>query len=155
MRAVGHPPLLRPGWVVYALFVLNPLFWVLGFGGFIWSAAALPLVMWILMRRNLERPLLVAPFALYVAWAMFTVVRVDRFTRLLAFGFRYSVYVTALCLAYYVYNERRVSRTTFVNWVAMFWVWAIIGGYLGLLFPRARLRSHPGQSAPAPVDRGQ
>lgn len=140
MRAIGRPPLLRPGWIVYALFVLNPVFWLMGLGGFIWSMAALPLVGWALLRKNLERPPTVAIFAVYVIWATFTVVRLDRFTRVLTFGYRYAVYVTALSLAYYVYNERRVSRKTFIDWVAMFWVWAIIGGYLGLLFPRVRLR---------------
>lgn len=143
MRAVSRPPLLFPGWIVYALFVLNPVFWLLGVGGFIWSMAAVPLVGWVLLHRHLKRPPNVALFGLYVLWATFTVVRVDRFTRLLSFGFRYTVYVTALCLAYYVYNERRVSRSTFIDWVAMFWVWAIIGGYLGLLFPRVRLNFTP------------
>lgn len=141
MPAAGRPSLFRPGWIVYALFVLNPVFWVLGLGGFIWSLAALPLGVWILLRQDLKRPPTVALFGLYVIWAGFSVVRLDRFTRILTFGWRYSVYLTALGLAYYVYNERRVSRTTFVNWVALFWVWAIIGGYLGLLFPHVRLNS--------------
>ena len=128
---------------MYALFVLNPVFWVMGFGGFIWPLAALPLGVWILLRPRIRRPPAVAAFAVYVAWAGFSIVRLDRATRVLTFGYRYGVYLTALGLAYYVYNERRVSRTTFINWVAMFWVWAIIGGYLGLVFPNVRLNSTP------------
>ena len=126
---------------MYTLFVLNPVFWALGFGAFIWSIAALPLLAWVLLRRDLKRPPATALFTMYVIWAGFSVIRLDRFTRVLTFGFRFSVYVTAVCLAYYVYNERRVSRTTFINWVAMFWVWAIIGGYLGLLLPHVRLNT--------------
>ncbi len=141
MRAAGRPPILQPGWIVYALFVMNPLFWVLGLGGFIWSMAALPLAAWLLLRPHLERPPTVGLFGVYVLWAAFSVVKLDRFSRVITFSFRFGVYLTSLGLAYYVYNERRVLRATFVNWMAMFWVWAIIGGYLGLLLPRVRFKA--------------
>ncbi len=143
MAAAGRPTLFRPGWIVYALFVLNPVFWALGVGGFIWSLAVIPLGAWLVLRPGLRRPPAVIPYILYIIWAGFSVIRIDRATRLLAFGFRYSAYLTALGLAYYVYNERRVTREKFVNWVAMFWVWAIAGGYLGLLVPRGRLSVTP------------
>jgi hypothetical protein len=143
MPATTHPPLLRPGWIVYALFVLNPVFWLMGLGAFIWPMAALPLLIWVLLHPGLKRPPTVAAFAVYVAWSAFSLIRVDRLTRAISFGFRYAVFITALCLAYYVYNERRVSRATFIDWVAMLWIWAIIGGYLGLIFPYARLPFTP------------
>jgi hypothetical protein len=138
-RAVGRPPLLPPGWIVFALFTLNPVFWLMGVGAFIWSMAAIPLLVWVIMRRGLERPPTVGLFTVYVLWACASGIMLDRFTRFLTFGFRIGVYTTAVCLAYYVYNERRVSRTTFINWVAWMWVWAIIGGYLGLMFPHVRV----------------
>ncbi len=138
-RAVGRPPLLPPGWIVFALFSLNPVWWFLGFGGFIWSFAALPLVVWCIMTPRLERPPTTGLYAVYVIWAGFTVVRLDKFTRFLSFGMRYMAYLTALCLAYYVYNERRVSRETFIRWVSWFWVAAVAGGYLGMLVPHGRL----------------
>ncbi len=143
MVAVGRPPRLRPGWIVYALFVLNPVFWLLGVGGFIWSLAVIPLGAWFVMRPEIRRPPAVVPYILYVMWAGFSVIRIDKATRLLAYGLRYTAYLTALGLAYYVYNERRVSRRQFVDWVAMFWVWAIAGGYLGLLVPNGRLSVTP------------
>jgi O-antigen ligase len=115
----------------------------MGLGGFIWALASIPLVVWILLRPGLELPPGIILFVLYVVWAGFTVVMLDSFTRLLAFGLRYGVYVTAIGLAVYVYNERRVSRVTFIDWVAILWVWAILGGYLGLLLPRARLSVTP------------
>lgn len=137
--ARSRSPLLAPGWIVYALFALNPVFWFLGLGGFIWSLAAVPLGIWIVQRRGVRLPPTVGLFGVYVAWATFSVIRLDRFTRLMVFGIRYLVYLSALGLAVYVYNERRVSRAKFVDWVALFWVWAIIGGYLGLLLPNTRL----------------
>jgi hypothetical protein len=142
-RAVARAPLLAPGWIVYALFVLYPVFWLMGLAGFIWPMALIPLACWLLVRKNLERPPAVALYTVYVIWAGVTVIMIDRFTRVMTFGFRYGVYLTAMCLAWYVYNERRVRRTTFINWIAMLWVYAIIGGYLGLLFPHVRINFTP------------
>lgn len=141
MQSVSRPPLLPPGWIVFVLFVLYPVFWLLGVAEFIWALAALPLAVWTLTYRHLVRPPAVLLFAIYVAWAAFTVLRIDTLMRLLLFGMRYGVYLTSLGLAYYVYNERRVTRTKFINWIALLWVWAVIGGYLGLLFPRVRLNT--------------
>ena len=139
VRFADRAPLLRPGWIVYGLFVLNPLFWAMGFGGFIWALASIPLVTWMLLRTDLKRPTGLTLFIIYVMWAGFSIIMVDSFTRLLAFGLRYGVYITSIGLAIYVYNESRVRRTTFIDWVAVLWLWAIIGGYLGLLLPRTRL----------------
>ena len=130
---------LFPGWIVYGLFVLNPVFWFLGLGGFVWAGAAIPLMVWIMLRPEVRRPPGTTLFLLYVLWAGATIIMLDKFTRVLVFGFRYLVLISAIGLAAYVYNERRVSRKQFVNWVANLWIWAIIGGYLGLLFPRVRL----------------
>lgn len=143
MRAVGRPPLLRPGWIVFALCTLNPVWWILGLGGFLWPMAAAPLIIWMLLRRDLQRPPGIALFGVYIAWALITVIRIDKVTRLMTFGMRYTIYVTAFALAFYTFNERRVTRTKFVDWVALFWVWAIIGGYLGLALPNVRLNKTP------------
>ena len=134
---------LPPGWIVYALFVLNPVFWLMGLGGMIWAAASLPLMVWILLRPGLQRPPATTLYIAYTIWAGFSIVMLDSFTRVLAFGMRYGVYLTSIGLAVYVFNERRVTRTTFVNWLSMLWVWAIVGGYLGLAFPRTRLNVTP------------
>jgi O-antigen ligase len=138
-RVVARPPLLRPGWIVFALFALNPVWWVLGFGGFVWSIGFVPLGYWILRRRNLQRPPMLGLFILYMGWALITIVRLDRFTRVLSFSFRYGAYLTALFLAIYVYNERRVSRDQFIRWVSWFWVAAVVGGYLSFIFPNSHL----------------
>ena len=137
--AVGRPPLLKPGWIVFALFTMNPVWWLLGFGGFIWSLGFIPLWYWIVQHRDVRRPPMVGMFILYMMWALVTVVRLDRFTRFLSFGFRYTAYLTALGLAFYVYNERRVTRAQFVRWVSWFWVAAILGGYLSFVMPNTRI----------------
>ncbi len=143
MTAVGRPPLLRSGWIVYALFTLYPVWWLMGISTFTWTLASVPLLVWALLRHDLQRPPAVSLFAIYILWAGVTIIQVDTTGRLLIALLRYGAYVTALLLAYYVYNERRVSRTTFVNWISMLWVWAIVGGYVGLMFPTGRLSTTP------------
>lgn len=139
-RVVGRPPLLQPGWIVFALFTLNPLWWVLGFGGFVWSVGFIPLWWWIAQRRDIRWPPMVGIFVLYMVWCLLTIIRLDRFTRVLSFGFRYTAYLTALGLAVYVYNERRVTRARFVRWISWFWVAAIVGGYVALVVPNAVIK---------------
>jgi len=143
MSGVRRDTLLPPGWIVFAVFVLNPVFWAMGLGGFIWAIASIPLIVWILLRHDVHLPPATILFVLYVVWAGCSAIMLDSFTRVLAFGLRYGVYLAAIGFAVYVYNERRVTRTTFVNWVSMLWIWAIIGGYLGLLLPRTRLNVTP------------
>jgi polysaccharide biosynthesis protein PslJ len=137
----GRPPFLKPGWIVAALFMMNPVWWVLGFGDFAWCLAVFPLWTWIILRRNLRMPPALWLFVMFLVWALITVVRVDRFTRVLSFGFRYFAYLAALGLAIYVHNERRVTREKFIRWVAWFWVAAIIGGYIGLALPDGRINT--------------
>ena len=139
--AAGRRPLLRPGWIVFALFALNPLWWVLGFGDLTWSLAAVPLVVWLLTRPGRLQPLpTLSIFAIYLCWSAVTVVRLDRFTRYLSFGFRLTATITALGLALYVFHERRVTRSTFIRWISWYWVAAIIGGYVAFVLPGATLQ---------------
>jgi hypothetical protein len=138
-RAVGRPPLFSAGWIVFAMFSMYPLWWALGFGAFVFSLGFIPLWGWILMRRGIQRPPMVGLFILYMLWVLVTIVRVDRGTRVLSFGFRYAAYMTALGLAIYVFNERRVSRDQFVRWISWFWVAAILGGYLSFVLPNSRI----------------
>jgi len=137
----GRPALLRPGWIVFAIFTLNPLWWLMGFGGFTWSLAFVPLWGWILLRRNIAWLPTLTMFVIFIGWALLTIIRLDRFTRFLSFGFRYAAYLTALGLALYVYNERRVTRGQFIRWVSWLWVAAIIGGYVSFALPNATIHT--------------
>lgn len=141
MNTVARARWFRPGWIVFALFTLYPLWWFLGVGQFVWAVAAIPLAAWALRQRKLRRPPAVMLFGVYIAWAAFTVIRIDTGGRLLLFGLRYGVYLTSLGLAYYVFNERRVTREKFIHWISLLWVAAIVGGYLGLLVPNGRLNT--------------
>jgi polysaccharide biosynthesis protein PslJ len=125
--------------MVFALFALNPLWWALGFGDLSWCMAAVPLWIWVLTRRNFVIPPSVGLFITFILWAMITIFELDKPSRLFAFGFRTTSLLTAAALAIYVFNERRVTREKFVDWVAWFWIAAVIGGYIGLAFPKGHI----------------
>ena len=132
-------PLLRPGWLVFALFALNPLWWALGFGDLSWCLAAFPVWAWILTRRQFVMPPSVGLFLCFITWTLMTVTQLDRGSRLFAFSFRFLSLCTAAGLAIYVYNERRVTRLQLARWISWFWIAAMFGGYLGLLLPNGRI----------------
>ena len=134
-----HRPILNPGWMVFALFTLNPLWWALGFGDLSWCIAVIPLWLWVLTRRNFTVPPSVGLFITFIVWCLITVIRLDKASRLIAFTFRTTALLTAAGLAIYVYNERRVTREKFADWMAWFWIAAMIGGYLGLIFPKGHI----------------
>ena len=138
---LASPRLLKPGWVVFAVFTLYPLWWGLGLGGFVWGLAAFPLWVLILLRHRIVMPPTTWLFAMYIGWSLVTIVRLDRMTRYLSFGFRFGALLTSLGLAIYVFNERRVTRRRFIRWVAWLWVAGIVGGYLGLLMPYGRINT--------------
>lgn len=139
LPSTTHEPLLRPGWIVFALFSLNPLWWLLGFGDISWCIMAIPLWIWVITRHNFVMPPSVGLFIAYILWTVLTITQLDRASRLFAFGFRLTSMLTAAALAIYVFNERRVTREKFADWISWFWIAAIIGGYLGLIIPSQRL----------------
>lgn len=137
--ARGRRALLPPDWPVLGLFTMLPLWWVLGFGDFIWPLAAFPLGLWFLRRRRLVMPGTIAVYTIFVGWVLLSGTQIDRFTRYGPFTMRLLTYVTAGLLLVWAFNERRVTRERVIDLVSWLWIFAIIGGYLGLLFPRVEL----------------
>lgn len=135
----GRRSLLPPDWPVLGLFTLLPVWWALGFGDFIWPLAAFPLGLWFLRRRNLVMPGTIAVYALFVGWVILSGTQIDRFTRYGPFTMRLLTYVTAGLLLVWAFNERRVTRERVIDLISWLWIFAIVGGYLGLLFPRVEL----------------
>lgn len=139
-RAAPGPKRLLPrSWPVLGLFTMLPVWWFAGFGDLVWPAAAVPLGIWALGRRRLVMPATIGLYGLFVGWVVLSGTQLDRASRLGPFSFRLLTYVTAGLLLVWVVNERRVSRQRIVDLVAWLWVFAIAGGYLGLLFPRTQI----------------
>ncbi len=137
LEAATHRRLLRPGWPLYLVLVGFPLWWVMGLSGFIWQIVAVPMLLSLLRRKRVVAP---PGFTLWVAfmlWMLATGIQLDSASRMIGFGYRASLYVSATIVLLYVYNSAsEVLKTKqIVVMMSIFWIYVAIGGYLGLLMP--------------------
>lgn len=134
-------------WPLPVLFVLFPLWWLLGISHFIFFVLAVPMA-WELLRR---RPVL-APVGFGV-WLLFLVVVTAGATllwlvppgtvpahgagKLLLYGYRFAWYLGATIVALYVLNmsERELPTQTVTRLVGLMFVYTTLGGLAGLAFP--------------------
>lgn len=134
-------------WPLPTLYVLFPLWWVLGLSHFIFLILAVPMA-WELVRR---RPV-VAPTG-FGLWLLFLVVGtagglllwvappgtvpVHGVGKLLPFGYRLAWYAAITIVALYILNlpERDLSSDKIVQLLGLMFVYTTLGGIAGLLVP--------------------
>lgn len=144
---------LRPGWQLWALYALFPLWWVLGLSHFIFLVLAVPMA-WELVRR---RPVL-APTG-FGLWLLFLVVvasgalllwvvppgtvPVHGAGKLVTFTYRLIWYAAITIVALYVLNmpERELSTEKVMRLLGLMFVYTTIGGLAGLLLPNTSFPS--------------
>ena len=131
-------PLLQPGWIIVAMFPMFPVWWALGFGGFVYQGAAVVLLIWILGRRQIALPPSAAILSLYIGWVLLSATQLDKASRYLAFSYRFAAYLCALFVLIYVFNERRLTREWIVHKIGLFWIFCILGAYVSLAVPTFR-----------------
>ena len=134
---------LKPGWPIYALFIGFPIWWALGLGGFIWPIMAFPMLLSLLRRERIFAPPGMLLWAGFITWMLVTGIEIDSMGRALGFAYRGFLYVSATILLLYVYNSSRdVLPTEKVLWaLSIFWIYVVIGGFLGLVFPYFAFKS--------------
>ena len=139
---------MRP---LVALFALYPLWWVLGLGSFIWVIAAVPMALRLWMRRRVFVPRGAGLLFLFCGWVVASGVMLTSdpsfgapsspSTRVLSFLFRLALYVGALVVLVYVANLPAAGRPRVVRLLGWLWVFTVIGGFLGILFPNVEWAS--------------
>lgn len=140
---------LPRAWPLPTLYVLFPLWWVLGLSHFIFLVLAVPMA-WELIRR---RPVL-APTGFGV-WLLFLVVvtagaallwvvppatvAVHGAGKLLLFAYRLAWYAAITIVALYIVNvpERDLPSDKVMRLLGLMFVYTTIGGVAGLLLPHA------------------
>lgn len=135
---------LLPGrWPLLLFFAAYPLWWLLGLGGFIWPVLAVPTAFSLLGRRRLVVPVGSGIWLLFLGWVVLSATQVDTGSRLLVFGWRLSLYLSATVLLWYVYGAVRDRRfDEFAGRVLTgFWVAVVAGGFAGILAPGLSFRS--------------
>jgi hypothetical protein len=124
-------------WPIYALFLGFPLWWVLGFGSFIWPILAMPMLLSLLRRGDVRMPRGFGWWLLFLGWIVVSGTQLGDVGRLGAYLYRGSAYFSATVLFLYIYNlsPEALPARKIVVVLSLFWMFVVFGGYLGTLFP--------------------
>ncbi|HLF41363.1 MAG TPA: O-antigen ligase family protein, partial [Acidimicrobiia bacterium] len=124
-------------WPLYALFGLFPLWWVLGFGAFIWPVMAGPMLLSLLSRRTVRVPRGYGLYLLFMIWMLASATQLNGPDRLIGFIFRALLYSSVAVCCLYVFNatKEQLPTSTVVKIMAVFWGVVVAGGLLGIVAP--------------------
>ena len=137
----GRPTL--PVWPIAGMFLPFMLWWVLGLGDMIWPLFVVPMVYHLLRLGEVRAPRGFGLWLLFMGWVCASVVEIDTSSRLLGFIFRLSLYAGATVTFVYVYNcdNRNLNIGRIAAILTVFWLFVVLGGYLGLAFPHASINT--------------
>jgi hypothetical protein len=134
---------LPAGWPMYALLLGFPLWWVLGISAFVWPMFALPMAFWLFRQPTIKVPRGFTIWAAFLFWMAWSAVRLDTSDKYVHFAYRASLYVAATIVLLYLFNMSRTSlpASRVVTVLAIFWMFVVVGGFLGVLLPNASFTS--------------
>jgi len=130
------PPPELPRWPFTAMFVLFPVWWILGPGEAMWIVLAGVMVFFLLRSGRIRVPRGFGLWLLFLVWMLFSVIGIDSSGRLIGFVYRALLYLTVTVIFVYVYNARSSLTPRYIAGVlSVFWVIVMVGGYVGVFFP--------------------
>lgn len=139
--------LFGPGWPLSALFVLFPLWWVLGLSHFIFFILSIVMAYELLRRRPVYAPMAFGLWLLFLAVVLAGVtllwvqppgtVPASGLGRLVPYVYHAAWYLSLTVVALYVLNlpERELSSQRVMRLLGLMFVYTILGGFAGLLLP--------------------
>lgn len=131
-----------PVWPVVAVFGFFPLWWVLGVADVIWLPAGVIMAIYLQRAGGVQAPRGFGVWLLFLGVAACSVIMVSTGGDMLGFVYRYLIYVASTVLFLYVYNARATLTARFIAGVlTCWWLTTVVGGYLGLMFPTAVIRT--------------
>jgi hypothetical protein len=136
-------PLASSAAVLYVFFGGLILWWALGFGGFIQIIFAALLLVALIARGQVRAPEGTGLFLGFIFWVLLSAIRVSGFEPWVAWLWRALLYVGALVLFLYIFNARRerLPSGVVIKVLALFWVMAVLGGFLAVLAPNIEFNS--------------
>ncbi|NCT92604.1 hypothetical protein GXB85_16845 [Cellulomonas sp. APG4] len=148
-RGTAGPPRRRatprtglPSWPVAGLLAGFPVWWLLGLGELVWPLAAVVMLAYLGSHRHVRVPRGFGVYLLLLVWIVASGTQVDTAGRMVGFVYRLTLYVAAAVLFVYVYNARRhLGQRYLLGLFTVFFAWVVLGGYLGLAFPTATIRT--------------
>ncbi len=139
-----------PGWPVLIMLWGFPLFWLLGMT-VIPAAVTMTGVMiaFLASHRNATIVPGVGAFVAFAAWIVASAINLDSTLRALGFLYRFAIVAFALVTFVYALSARRhLTVRSIVNALSFVWLFAIVGGIFGMLFPHVRLSTPVGLALP-------
>jgi polysaccharide biosynthesis protein PslJ len=135
LRPGGRRPL--PRWPLLALFVAFPVWWLLGLGALIWPILALPMLAALVIRGRLRVPSGFVIWLGFLLWMLGSGIQLDSSERILGWLYRACLYFAATVVFLYVYNtpRKRLPPRMLSLMLAVFWLFVVAGGFLGMLWP--------------------
>jgi hypothetical protein len=137
---------LPPGWPLAALFVLYPLWWLLGLSPFVFIGFATVMAWQMWRNRWFQTPPGFWIWGLFLVWVLASAVMLDvpapdtltssGLGRYVAFGMRMANYLAVTVVMLYVINlpSRLVPTKRIIRWISVLFVSAIVGGLIGIVF---------------------
>ena len=131
-----------PAWPVMSMFGLFPLWWLLGLADLIWILMAAPMALLMIRSRSIEVPRGFGVYLLFLVWAIFSGIQLERFGQVIGFSYRLALYASAAVMLVYAYNaRRRLTERAATGALTAYWVATVLGGYLALALPSAVVRT--------------
>lgn len=140
---VRRARMLPEGWPLYILLYGYPLWWFLGLQAFIWPLVAIPMALALLKQRSTRIPKGFGIYLVFLFWMFGSALQLSGSSRVLAYLYRGSLYVSAAILLLYLINrpKDRVTSRSIVNGLASLWAVTVMGGFAGILFPHVQFSS--------------
>jgi O-antigen ligase len=135
--------LLPPVWPIYGIFVLLPLWWIAGLGGFVTAGLAVPVLVSLLFRRRVWVPKGFGIWLAFLIWCAISATQVADSRMGFSLAYRASIYVAATALFLYVLNHRAedLPTSSVIKGLAAFWVVTVVGGLIGMVLPAVSIRT--------------
>jgi polysaccharide biosynthesis protein PslJ len=138
-----RPALVSQTWPFTLLLLLYPLWWILGVSAFVWAGAGIAMAIWLWNQPTVRMPPTAGIYLLFLGWVLLTVGEVQGIGRLITFILRYGDYFAGGAFLIWVFNQpkSRLSTERAIGYVAFFWIFVQIGGWLGLIFGDKQISS--------------
>lgn len=145
-RPLVAPPavrrrLLPAVWPIVAIFLLQPVWWLLGLAGFVMPVVGLLLLASLLFRRRITAPKGIGLYLLFLLWVGISATQVSDPRQAFSLVYRGGFYLAAGALFLYVFNQRHdeLPTATVMKTMATFFGILVIGGWIGMVAPAVTL----------------
>ncbi|WBU38831.1 O-antigen ligase domain-containing protein [Homoserinibacter sp. YIM 151385] len=140
-----------PAWPVLVLLWGMPVWWALGMLPFASVVMALPMAALLTLRR-VSVPPGIMPWIAFVVWMVPCALMLDSMGRMIGFGVRFAQFASiAVILLYVVSAATTLTLRRIVAGLTFTWVFVILGGWLGVLWPEITLTQTIGQLLPSAI----